>query len=103
MSPGEIAASRKAPRYWKIETGNCGNASMQPITDAALCEDAAMHLGLKDTIVGRTEAIDRPEGCYYVDTDVDTESGPQKLWIGTNPGNKGKGVETVLGATRHPI
>eukprot|EP00406_Dinophysis_acuminata_P020655 CAMPEP_0179338526 /NCGR_PEP_ID=MMETSP0797-20121207/68225_1 /TAXON_ID=47934 /ORGANISM="Dinophysis acuminata, Strain DAEP01" /LENGTH=61 /DNA_ID=CAMNT_0021052289 /DNA_START=18 /DNA_END=199 /DNA_ORIENTATION=+ len=59
---------------------------MQPIVDEAVCEEAASSLDLKDTSVGTTNDIERPEGCYFGNGEV--------LWMGVNPNSKGKGAET---------
>ena len=80
----------------EISEGSCSQVGGLPINDPGLCERAAAALGVPDTTLSTTSAVDRPEGCYVFRGNV--------LALAVNPANTGNGAETSTpGRSRHPI
>lgn len=82
-----------------INFGACSDHKLFPILDSVACESAARTLALPDSSVKPTATANRPEGCYLWRGFTGNE-----LWLGINPTNKGRGVETSeANQTRLPV
>merc|ERR1712066_1111506 len=80
----------------ELSEGTCSSVGGLPINDQALCEQAAAVLGVPDRTASRTNAVNRPEGCYVFRGN--------RLFMGVNPASQGNGAETsTRGRSRHPI
>jgi len=85
----------------EISEGSCADIKFRgktglPINDERLCSLAAQVLGVPDVQPKKTNSLNRPEGCYVFQGN--------KLFMGLNPNNKGKGAGTSTGfISRHPI
>lgn len=91
------------PRFRKISNGTCADAGERPITSRAVCEAAALSLGMPDTSAKTVDSVDRPEGCYYFRNFEDLTA---TLWINTHWAARGRGAETSdleRGLLRHPV
>lgn len=81
-----ICASFPVP-YHRISSGSCASNGLEPISDAATCEDAAAELGLADRTAFPVFSSARPEGCYFKGTLPGFS-----LFLAVSPLNAGNGA-----------
>lgn len=92
-APLTTTATTPAPRFQKIQSGNCVGKGLFPITDPTLCQAAARELVLPDFKAQATTELLRPQGCYW-------HAAPgyggtvDGLWFNLNKGSVGKGTES---------
>lgn len=93
-------ATSETYAFQRIDTGNCQDQGLFPISDSQVCGVAAWRLGMPDIQPTISERASGPEGCYYI------YDGPRPLYLNcnVNPASKGIGfTEEEDGTSRHPI